>query len=179
MKRGFVRQQNARKHTRASVKSGRILRHAMVIGAVDKKAYHNGGERGANESFFSDRRWSSNNRGLHSFRTMEEEDAREREKKERKARSLARSRSYGGNFQASGFPGNLWRGHSLDRHEQCSPSFIRPCYRSRPFGPAGVTRVIRERCIHARERTWLVRWDITSLTRADNGLVFQSVCLLQ
>lgn len=91
MKQGFVRQQNARKHTRTSVKSGRILRHAMVIGAVDKKAYHNGGERGANEPFFSDRRWSSNNRGLHSFRTMEEEDAREREKRksEKHVRSLA------------------------------------------------------------------------------------------
>lgn len=82
-------------------------------------------------------------------------ETRAREKKEPKARSLARSRSYNGNFQASGFPENLWRGHSLDRHEQCSPSFIRPCYRSGPFGPAGVTRVIRERCIHARERTWL------------------------
>lgn len=69
------------------------------------------------------------------------------------------SRSYGRNFQASGFPENLWRGHSLDRHEQCSPSFIRACYRSEPFGPAGVTCVyVSERCdVFARARAWIER----------------------
>jgi len=68
--------------------------------------------------------------------------AREMEGRGRGASAGARERSYGGNFQASGFPGNLWRGHSLDRHEQCSPSFIRACYRPEPFDPrAGVTRV--------------------------------------
>jgi len=68
---------------------------------------------------------------------MEEEESHRA-----RARVRARERSYGGNFQASGFLGNLWRGHSLDRHEQCSPSFIRACYRPEPFDPrAGVTRV--------------------------------------
>lgn len=32
-------------------------------------------------------------------------------------------------------------GHSLDRHEQCSPSFIRACYRSQPFALVGITYV--------------------------------------
>lgn len=141
MERGFVGQQNARKR-RVLSRVGYCIT-AVVIGAFAKRRLTPAAEGRANEPFFTDRQWSSNNRGLRSFRSMEEGNAR-RTKERGKSITLARSRSYGGNFQASGFPGNLWRGHSLDRHEQCSPSFIRPCYRSGPLGPAGVTRVIRE-----------------------------------
>lgn len=167
MGRGFVRQQKTRENVRADVKSGSDIASRHGYRRVDKKGASDiGGGREQMSPFFGSTMVLQQPRITHSLRSMEEGARKETEKAQcTLAHSLIRSRSYGGNFQASGFPGNLWRGHSLDRHEQCSPSFIRPCYRSGPFGPAGVTRVIRERCIHARERACLVRWDITSLTR--------------
>lgn len=143
MERGICQATERAKAYNADVKSDRILHHGYR--RVRKKASRIGETEGrANEPFFSDRKVLQQPRitqlSLDGRRNRAQGGTKERGKS-----TLARSPSYGGNFQASGFPGNLWRGHSLDRHERYSPSFIRPCYRSGPFGPAGVTRVIRER----------------------------------
>lgn len=88
MKRGFVRQQDARKRTTRVLSPGRILHHGYR--ALTKRRLTPATRRkGANEPLFSDRQWSSNNRGLRSFRSMEEGDARRT--KERGKSTLARS----------------------------------------------------------------------------------------
>lgn len=137
MEREFVRRRRRRRRRRIRIYAPALSRAgycvAMVIGAVTKRCHTDGG---ANETFFHDvRRWSSNSEDYAlSPATME---GRERlgERSPRLSRLSAFVLTAGNFLRRQAFWEIYGRGHSLDRHEQCSPSFSQACYHPEPFGP--------------------------------------------
>lgn len=102
----MVREFGGGKRIRAGVKSGRILRYGYRRG--DKKASRRSSPEQMSPFFGST--MALRQRGLHSSHAREERRAYERGGGGGKttARPSARgSRSYVGNFQASGFPGKF------------------------------------------------------------------------